>query len=1086
MPLASFAGCSADGVQAVIVINEIVSSNSRSLTDSKLGSPDWVELFNGSDEDVDLTGYRLTDKMDSLRGVFAGGIVPAGGYLVVCSGKSGAQCDPGHYSVDFNISKNGEELYLVTPQNKTVAKMAVPALLTDFSWARRADRTYGVCARPTPGARNDDICIYEPDELQARLKAGKLAITEVMPKPAEGHAWAELRNEGQTELNLADFCLTDDPNDPMKWIFPEKTIQPGEYAVVYLTGDGEDGAEMRASFKLGNKDEVIYLNDIAGNPVDSLSWENGMPKGVSVVRGGRYTYFSTPGSENSERVFSSLSFGNMDASDPVRLSEVLPKNKYSVVDGDGDRTEWAELYNDSGQAVSLSGYYLSDDSGDLLKWAFPDVIIEAESYLIVFLSGKAGKTGELHASFRLSRGETGLYLTNIAGMRQDALALPHAIGENISVGRAGDGSPVYYAQPTPGYANAVGFADPALTGRAGMDGVYISEVCAANKAKSGVNDWVELHNGSALAVDLSGYYLSDDASRPRKWQIPSLQIDAGGYAVIEASSDPARRKADTACFGISPAGDTLLLSDADGALVDAFETGVLSPGITSGRLEGGGAAARVFFPSPTRGQPNQGEAFPGYAAEPVFSENGLYHAQAFSLSIVCTTPDARIYYTTDGSEPTDASTAYAGPLLINKNTPIRAVAYADGLLPGAITTRTYLFEAPHTVPVFCITGKPSDMKILIHTDRRNYRPEFEACVEYYETSGSFGVTFPAGVHPKGQSSLLNPQNSLTMSLRSNYGQSSVTYPFFSGSSVKNFTDLTLRNAGQDFRNARIRDPYFQAAAKGMNVDGTETKTVVAYVNGVYCGVYDLSEEQNDYYAASHYGLDAGDIDMIERSNKTLYGDNKEFLRINEMARTWDMKDDKVFAEFSNYVDVDACTDYLIARIYFGDGDVQNMRFWRAQDYSVKWRPLLFDLDWSFRPVGVSHYEQRNVFNKYFKPNVVAGNGTVTDNYIFCALMKNKAWCDKFTERFVQLAEMQFSPERMLGIFDGMLRVMEPEMQMHIDRWHTPKSMAVWLNETGKLRSALEKRQKIALQQMQRYFRVSDARMRELTEKYSPA
>lgn len=56
-------------------------------------------------------------------------------------------------------------------------------------------------------------------------------------------------------------------------------------------------------------------------------------------------------------------------------------------------------------------------------------------------------------------------------------------------------------------------------------GVYITEVMASNMSTVLPNsndkcDWVELYNSSSQPVDLSGYGLSDNIGRPRKWQFP--------------------------------------------------------------------------------------------------------------------------------------------------------------------------------------------------------------------------------------------------------------------------------------------------------------------------------------------------------------------------------------------------------------------------------------------------------------------------------------------------------------------------------------------------------------------------------------
>ena len=49
-----------------LVINEVVSSNRRCLVDSAVGTPDWIELYNGTDEDINLAGYGLSDNVRKL------------------------------------------------------------------------------------------------------------------------------------------------------------------------------------------------------------------------------------------------------------------------------------------------------------------------------------------------------------------------------------------------------------------------------------------------------------------------------------------------------------------------------------------------------------------------------------------------------------------------------------------------------------------------------------------------------------------------------------------------------------------------------------------------------------------------------------------------------------------------------------------------------------------------------------------------------------------------------------------------------------------------------------------------------------
>ena len=111
------------------------------------------------------------------------------------------------------------------------------------------------------------------------------------------------------------------------------------------------------------------------------------------------------------------------------------------------------------------------------------------------------------------------------------------------------------------YRAAASFADSSP--------VVINELMASN-AKSladpqGDNDdWIELHNVSNDAVNLSGMYLSDNQNNPRKWQFPDeTQIAPGGYLIVWADEDGNAKPGLHANFKLSRNGETVILIDTD-------------------------------------------------------------------------------------------------------------------------------------------------------------------------------------------------------------------------------------------------------------------------------------------------------------------------------------------------------------------------------------------------------------------------------------------------------------------------------------------------------------------------------------------
>lgn len=1086
-------GCSrlpASGpIGGALVISEVVTSNSHSLKNDILGTPDWIELYNGTNAPISLKGCGLSDNIrEPHKWTFPDVTIGPGEYLIVYATSLPNAWEQGLLCTGYKLSKNGETLLLTDRYYNMLAELTVPPLRQDVSYALDpATGRYGYCAAPTPGEANAGV-VESLEDISYVSGSGALVLSEAVPRngsvlrAADGryYPFAELYNASNAALDLSQFFLSDDPGDFFKWSLPEQALPPGEYALVFFSGeDGVKGGELHAAFRLGSEDDSLLLSDATGQVIGQLNWDLALCADLGVVTvDGRsaYTAFPTPGAPNSAAVFQGYAPAPMDGSDPVRLSEILPRNRYSLVDQDGDRSSWAELYNTSQAPVSLLGYYLSDDPGDPAKWALPDVTLEPGEYQIVFLSGKDRTEGELHAGFRLSRNDRALQLTNLNGMRCDCVPLDPDMGENVSYGLGADGGWYYFAQPTPGAQNnTAGQAMLSELSRMDLSGVFISEVCAVNPAKSGKRDWVELYNGGDAAVNLSGWYLSDNPSLPQKYQIKSLSIPAKGYGLLYASSSTAKqqREGETAPFGISEGGETLMLSNAQGQIVDWFETGALRAGTTSGRDVTDASGKRFFYTSATPGARNGESRAQGYAAAPVFSETGLYQKAAFSLSLTSATPGASIYYTLDGSKPDADATLYTGPIQVSGNRPVRAVSMAEGLLPSDIVSYTYLFESAHTLPVVCLSGDPGAIsQVYSVTDRWN-KIEREGYCAYYEADGSLGVKFPCGLRVNGAGTLTMRQKSLSIFLRTGYGRGSVTYPFFPGYDIRIFESLCIRNSGQDASRARLRDSFFSLAVEGLNIDNVATRPVVVYINGEYWGLYDLNENQNEGYLEAHYGVDPDTVEIIRRNTTALAGSKEEFKRVRAFGLNRDLSDEDLYQKFIQWVDEDYFIDYIIAQTYFSNSDMFNQKYWHTSDNKVRWRPVFYDLDLAMGGTNPS----RNILSSYFRAEgVPSRDGSLTNMDIYVGLKKNAGWREKFCARYVYVALNYFNADRLIKILDDHAAAMEPEMPRHIQRWRYPSSMSAWRSSVAALRDCLAKRGGYALRQLQSYFGLTDAQM----------
>ncbi len=85
--------------------------------------------------------------------------------------------------------------------------------------------------------------------------------------------WIELYNAGDSTVNLIDFGLTDDPNAPFKWRFPEIKLNPQSFLLVWASdNDTVNNAELHTNFKLDADGEFLALYNSSGVVLDSLTF----------------------------------------------------------------------------------------------------------------------------------------------------------------------------------------------------------------------------------------------------------------------------------------------------------------------------------------------------------------------------------------------------------------------------------------------------------------------------------------------------------------------------------------------------------------------------------------------------------------------------------------------------------------------------------------------------------------------------------------------------------------------------------------------------------------------------------------------
>ena len=136
------------------------------------------------------------------------------------------------------------------------------------------------------------------------------------------------------------------------------------------------------------------------------------------------------------------------------INEVCSKNNSIIEDEFEETSDWIELYNNTFTNINLEGYFLSDQEDNPQKWVFPNKIIPAQSYLLVFASDNDLTQTYCHTNFKLSNSGETLILSNAAGIEIDRVEIPQ-ITEDHSYGKLPNGSGDFYffENPTPEFSN---------------------------------------------------------------------------------------------------------------------------------------------------------------------------------------------------------------------------------------------------------------------------------------------------------------------------------------------------------------------------------------------------------------------------------------------------------------------------------------------------------------------------------------------------------------------------------------------------------------------------------------------------------
>ncbi|MEM7383595.1 MAG: lamin tail domain-containing protein [Verrucomicrobiota bacterium] len=338
-----------------VQINEILASNQSA---KPVGDtfPDAIELYNDSNEPVDLGGMRLTDQPDvPFKYIFPQGtVIPAEGYLTVYADNG---THPGGIFTQFGLSARGESLSLFDASDNLLDQVVFGPQITDLSIGRLPASDTWTLTVPTLGA---------PNEASPLGDGSEVVVNEWMARSGfrTGDDFVELFNRDSLPVDMSGFGLTDEPADAHRHQLPPLSFIDGlGFLAFEADGNPERGPD-HLSFSISSQREWIGLFDSDRNRID-LQLGTYLATDISQGRNpdGTATIsrlaIPTPGAPNviTESIQQQL--------DHLRITRI----HYHPIEN--SPFEFLEIQNIGSDPVNLGGIRLAGD----IQFTFPDLTL---------------------------------------------------------------------------------------------------------------------------------------------------------------------------------------------------------------------------------------------------------------------------------------------------------------------------------------------------------------------------------------------------------------------------------------------------------------------------------------------------------------------------------------------------------------------------------------------------------------------------------------------------------------------------------------------------------------------------------------
>jgi len=327
-----------------LVINEVVAANNSSGADETGDFDDWVEIYNGSDEAINMEGIFLSDNHgDRTKFVFPNILLEAGDVITVW-------CDDevveGELHAPFRLSADGEEVGLYNQDTTSLDYVRYGAMADDIA-VGRFPNGHGPFRTLIPSFDGPNVNSVLPSLVINEYQAENLTTAD--DQWGEFADWIELYNGSNQDINLEGYFLSDRIGEPTQYVFPD-TVMPSESYLIIWCDQGLFDPGLHTFFKLGADGDDILLSNADTLTIDYVRFgqqiaddtEGRFPNGIGPITCLAPTWSESNGGE--------MSVFDLNAPESFDLWP-NPSNGEVWIANDSSHRERLQVFNLQGRSV---------------------------------------------------------------------------------------------------------------------------------------------------------------------------------------------------------------------------------------------------------------------------------------------------------------------------------------------------------------------------------------------------------------------------------------------------------------------------------------------------------------------------------------------------------------------------------------------------------------------------------------------------------------------------------------------------------------------------------------------------------------